>query len=267
MKTMKTTTIGIAALLFAIFVATGPASAQTAADHLKKGDEYYTQLKDALALEEYLAAAKLEPGNYEALWKASRSLVDNGDLVDTKQKGYEEKQKKFYQDAEVYARKAVAANANDTWGHFHLSAAMGKHALLLGKKDQIAMSKEIKIEIEKAIALDGTNDGAYHALGRWHRRIAEIGGAKRLIGGLLYGGIPKGSFAESETYLKKAVELKPDYINHRLELGRTFISLDKYKEAAAEFQKCFDLPATTAKDPGYKAEAQKELAAIQKKLK
>jgi len=264
---MRKTAILTLALGFIVLGAAGPLSAQTAAAHIAKGDEYYAQLKDAPALEEYLAAAKLEPGNYEALWKAARSLIDNGDLVDTKRKGFEEKQKEFYQNAEAYARKAVAANPNDTNGHFQLSAALGKHALLLGKKDQIAMSKEVKIEIEKAIALDAKNDGAYHAFGRWHRRMAEIGGAKRLIGGLLYGSIPKGTFEESETYLRKAVELVPDYINHRLEFGRTLVALDKYKEAAAEFQKCLDLPAKTSKDPGYKAEAQKELAAIQKKLR
>ncbi|MBM3310080.1 MAG: hypothetical protein FJY80_01075 [Candidatus Aminicenantes bacterium] len=264
---MRKTAILSAVLLLAAFLAVRPLAAQTAADHILKGDEYYTQLKDAQALEEYLAAVKLEPGNYEALWKASRSLVDNGDLVDAKAKGGEEKQKKFYQDAEAHARKAVAANPNDTNGHFQLSASMGKHALLLGKKDQIAMSKEIKAEIEKAIELDATNDGAFHALGRWHRKMAEIGGAKRLIGGLLYGSIPKGTYEESETYLAKAVALKPDYINHRLELGRTLVELKKFKEAAAEFQKCQELPATTSKDPGYKADAQKDLAAIQKKLK
>jgi tetratricopeptide (TPR) repeat protein len=129
------------------------------------------------------------------------------------------------------------------------------------------MSKEIKIEVEKAIELDHTNDGAYHALGRWHRRMAEIGGVSRFFGGILYGSIPKGSFEESEKNLKKAVELKPDYINHRLELGRTYMAMDKYQPAAQEFQKCLDLPPTTSKDGGYKEEAKKELTRAQKKLR
>jgi hypothetical protein len=34
------------------------AAAQTADEHLKKGDEYYAQLNDAKALEEYLAAVE-----------------------------------------------------------------------------------------------------------------------------------------------------------------------------------------------------------------
>ena len=241
--------------------------AQTAEDHLKKGDEYYGQLKDKEALEEYLAAVKLDPKNYEALWKLSRSYVDVGDLVSPKEKDYEEQQKALYKNAQTYARKAVAANPNDTWGHFYLSAALGKYALMLGKKDQINMSKEIKTAIDKAIELDANNDLAYHALGRWHRRMAEIGGIKRLLGGLLYGGIPKGSFEESEKFMKKAIELKPTYGNHHLELGRTLLALKKYKEAAKEFQACIDAPVITSKCQVYKKEAEKELADVNKKIK
>jgi len=241
--------------------------AQTAEDHLKKGDEYYGQLKDKEALEEYLAAVKLDPKNYEALWKLSRSYVDVGDLVSPKEKDYEEQQKTLYKNAQTYARKAVAANPNDTWGHFYLSAALGKYALMLGKKDQINMSKEIKTAIDKAIELDPNNDLAYHALGRWQRRMAEIGGVKRVMGSIFYSSIPKGSFEESEKALKKAVELKPDYINHRLELGRTYVSLKKYDLAAQEFQKCLDLNLASSKDQAYKDEAGQELAAAKKKIK
>lgn len=243
------------------------ATAQTADEQLKKGDEFFAQKKDAEALEAYVAAAQADPKNYEAAWKACRSMIDMGDLTDLKAKGGEDKQKKYYKDSESYARKAVALNPNDTWGHFYLSAALGKYALMLGKKDQIAMSREIKTAIEKAIELDPTNDLAYHALGRWHRRIAEIGGAQRLFGSILFGKIPKGSFEESEQALKKAAELKPDYLNHHIELARTYMALDKYKEAVIEFQKTIDLPASTSKDPDYKKEAEAEIVKAKKKAK
>jgi tetratricopeptide (TPR) repeat protein len=247
--------------------ATTAKPAQTADEQLKKGDEFYAQHKDAEALEAYLAAVQVDPKSYEAAWKACRSMIDMGDLVDLKAKGGEEKQKKFFKDSEAYARKAVGLNPNDTQGHFFLSAALGKYALMLGKKDQIAMSREIKTEIEKAIELDPTNDLAYHALGRWHRRIAEIGGAQRFFGSIFFGKIPKGSFVESEQALKKAAELKPDYLNHHIELARTYVAMDKYKEAVAEFQKTIDLPTSTSKDPEYKKEAEAEMAKAKKKVK
>ena len=256
-------------ILVAAFFAfsAGFAFAQTADEHLKKGDEYYAQLNSAKALEEYSAAFQADPNNYEAAWKACRSMIDNGDLADVKTREGEAKQKKLYKDSEVYGRKAVALNPNDTWGHFYLSAALGKYGLLLGKKEQIAMSREIKAEIEKAIQIDPANDLAYHALGRWHRRIAEIGGATRLFGSILFGSIPKGSFEESAAALKKATELKPEFVEHRLELARTYMEMDKYKEAVDEFQKAIDLPAATAKDPDYKKEAAAEIVKAKRKAK
>jgi tetratricopeptide (TPR) repeat protein len=239
---------------------------QTAADHIKAGDEAYAQFNDQKALEHYQEALKLEPENYEALWKASRASVDIADIMPGGDKAANERQALYIQGTDL-AKKAVKANPNDTWGHFQYAAALGKKLLMLGKKEQIDGSKEVRAEIDKAIELDPNNDLAYHALGRWHRRMAEIGGTSRFFGGIIYGSIPKGSFEESEKNLKKAVELKPEFVNHHLELGKTYVALKKYDLAAAEFQKAIDLPKTTSKDDMLKAEAQAELAKIKGKTK
>jgi tetratricopeptide (TPR) repeat protein len=257
-------------ILFAFAIAAflaGPALAQTAADHVREGDAAYAKFDDATALEHYQAALKLEPANYEALWKASRAIVDIADVIPATDKDVAERQKKMYTDATALARKAVDANPNDTWGHFQLAAANGKRLLLLGKKEQIEASKAVKAEIDKAIELDPTNHLAYHALGRWHRRMDEIGGAKRFFGSIVYGSIPKGSFAESEKALRKAIDLHPEYVNHYLELGRTLVALKKYDEAAQCFQKAIDLPKTTSKDDVIKADAKAELAKLKAKQK
>ncbi len=245
----------------------GPALAQTAAEHIQAGDEAYAAFDDVKALEHYQAALTLETGNYEALWKASRAMVDIADVIPATEKDVKEQQKKMFTEATSIARKAVAANPNDTWGHFQLAAANGKRLLLLGKKEQIDASKAVRAEIDKAIELDETNHLAWHALGRWHRRMDEIGGAKRFFGSIVYGSIPKGSFEESEKALRKAIELHPEYANHYLELGRTLVALKKYDEAAECFQKCIDLPKTTSKDDVLKAEAQTELTALKTKKK
>ncbi|MGD1010261.1 MAG: hypothetical protein ABR951_08950 [Candidatus Aminicenantales bacterium] len=151
---------------------------QTATDHLKAGDEAYARFDDQKALEHYQEALKLEPQNYEALWKTSRAYVDIADVIPATDKDVKQRQMKLYSDATAYASKAVAANANDPWGHFQVSASLGKKLLLLGNKEQIDGSKQVRAQIDKAIQLDPNNDLAYHALGRWHRRIAEIGGAQ-----------------------------------------------------------------------------------------
>lgn len=245
----------------------GPALAQTAAEHIQAGDQAFAVFDDVKALEHFQAALKLEADNYEALWKASRAMVDIADVIPATEKDVKEQKKKMYTEATALARKAVAANPNDTWGHFQYAAANGKRLLLLGKKEQIDASKAVRAEIDKAIELDETNHLAWHALGRWHRRMDEIGGAKRFFGSIVYGSIPKGSFEESEKALRKAIELHPEYANHYLELGRTLVALKKYDEAGECFQKCIDLPKTTSKDDVLKAEARAELAALKTRKK
>jgi tetratricopeptide (TPR) repeat protein len=255
-------------ILFAFAVAAllvGPALAQTAAEHIAQGDAAYAAFDDAKALEHYQGALKLEPANYEALWKASRAMVDIADIIPATDKDVKERQQKLYTDATELARKAVAANPKDTWGHFQLAASNGKRLLMLGKKEQINASKEVRAEIDKAIELDPSNHLAYHALGRWHRRMDEIGGAKRFFGNIVYGSIPKGSYEESEKALRKAIELHPEFANHYLELGRTLLALKKTDEAAQCFQKAIDLPKTTSKDDMLKAEAKAELDKLKKK--
>jgi len=242
-----------------------PVYSQTADDHIAAGDSYYAQFDDSRALEEYRKALELEPENYEALWKLARALIDVADALPAKDPTTPAKQKKMYSEAEDYARRAVKVNPNDTWGHFFLSAAMGKRALMLGKKEQIEMSRQVKAEIEKAIELDPSNDLAYHALGRWHRRMAEIGGVKRALGGLLYGDIPRGTFEESEKCFRKAIEIKPDYTNHYLELGRTYLAMGKKDLAIQAFEKCLECPITTSKCELYKKEASEELARLKVK--
>jgi tetratricopeptide (TPR) repeat protein len=241
--------------------------AQTAAEHIQAGDQAYAQFDDQKALQHYQEALKLDAGNYEALWKASRALVDIADVIPATDKDIKENQKKLYTEATALAKKAVDANPNDTWGHFQLAASNGKRLILLGKKEQIEASKAVRAEIDKAIELDSTNHLAYHALGRWHRRMDEIGGAKRFFGSIVYGSIPKGSYAESEKNLRKAIELHPEYANHYLELGRTLVALKKIDEAAEAFQKCIDLPKTTSKDDVLKAEARAELDKLKAKKK
>ncbi|MCU0243780.1 MAG: tetratricopeptide repeat protein [Acidobacteria bacterium] len=220
----------------------GPVLAQTAAEHIGMGDQAYAAFDDAKALEHYQEALKLEPENYEALWKASRAMVDIADVIPVTpatKKSVEEQQKKMYTEATAVAKKAVAANPNDTWGHFQYAASNGKRLLLLGKKEQIDASKAVRAEIDKALELDATNHLAWHAL----------------------------SYAESEKALRKAIELHPEYVNHYLELGRTLVALKRYDEARESFQKALDLPKTTSKDDVVKAEAKTELDALAAKKK
>ena len=66
-------------------------------------------------------------------------------------------------------------------------------------------------------------------------------------------------------YLTKAVELEPEYVNHHLELGRTYLQLKRRDEARRELERAVALPSTSDPlDPKYQAEARDLLARIRK---
>jgi tetratricopeptide (TPR) repeat protein len=236
----------------------------TPAELIIQGDKFYARFDEQGAVDSYLTAIRLEPGNYEALWKAARGIEDLSDLLIGKDPASKDKKVKMYGDAVAYATMAVAANPGDTWGHCYLSSSMGKRVVLMSIKDQINAYQKIRAEIDKAIELDGTNDLAYHGLGRWHRRAAEVGGAKRFFGGLIYGSLPQGSFAEAEAAFQKAIHLKPNYLGHHLELARTYVAMGKYDLAVPEYQKVIDLAPMSAIDKYLKAEAAFEIEKARK---
>lgn len=256
-----------AAAVFVLMAVSSWLPAQTAADFIRTGDEHYAQFDNDRALEAYLKAAQAEPGNYEALWKTARAYYDVADMMVPADSKAADEQRKIYSQAMNYSRQAIKADPNGTWGHFFLSAAWGRYVLTQGKKEQVNASKQIRAEIDKSLAADPNNDLAFHALALWERRMAEIGGAQRFFGGILFGSIPKGSFEEAEKNLKKAIELNPNYTNHHLELGRTYLDMKKPDLARQEFEKVLESPDMTSKCPKYKKEAQAELEALKKKGK
>src|SRR5256885_16650299 len=114
-----------------LLVATA-ASAQSAADHIALGDKEYVAMNAPAALQHYEEAIKLDPKNYEALWKASRSAVDLG--------SYERddgKREAYFKEGELDARRAAEANPGDPEGPFHLARSLGKNALSQGPRSRI----------------------------------------------------------------------------------------------------------------------------------
>jgi tetratricopeptide (TPR) repeat protein len=107
-----------------MLLAASIAGAQTAADHIALGDKSYVGMDAPAALQHYQEAIKLDPKNYEALWKASRSAVDLGSYErDDEKRGLD------FKNAEAYARSAVEVNPGDAEGHFNLARSSGKTRL------------------------------------------------------------------------------------------------------------------------------------------
>ena len=229
--------------------------AQTGADEfITAGDSLYEIYDNQGALNAYLGAIESDQTNYEASWKASRAYIDIGETLE------EDPRAEQYLKGEEFSRKAIEIDSLGSKGHLYLSIALGRVALDAGAKKRIQLSKEIKKEVDLAIKYDPNDDIAYHVLGRWNRKLANLSWIERGFANLFLGGVPEeASNKNAAECFKKAIEINPGHINHHLELGITYEMMNFYNKAHESYTKCIELPKADSDDDKYKKEAQERL--------
>jgi len=228
------------------------ASAQTAADHIALGDKEYLAMNASAALQHYEEAIKLDPKNYEALWKASRSDVDLGsyDRDDGKRETY-------FKNAEKYARDAVAANPADAEGHFNLARALGKNALTQSPKSRIKYAKEVRNQALECLKVDPKHAGCLHVMGMWNAEVMRLSGFTRMLAKNFLGGqiFDSANWNEAKRYMEESVAAEPDRIVHHVDLAGVYRDTGDKTKARAEWQAAMKLPNKDFNDRHYKAEA------------
>ena len=231
-------------------------AASSLAEFLQNGDRAFTQFDNQSALEAYGKVVALDSAHYQGLWKLVRAYVDVGYGA----KG--EQQEHYYFTAARLARRGVALHPDSSESHFFLAVALGRTALKVGGKKKIALSKEIKTEAERTLALDPKHDGAMHVLGRWNYELANLNWMLRAFAKVLYGGVPPGGNEEAQAWFEKALAVEPNSPSHHLWLGETLIQLNRYEEARAHLQACVRLPDLLWDDGINKKQAERTLREI-----
>jgi tetratricopeptide (TPR) repeat protein len=232
------------------------AAARTAMDHFDAA----TARRD---LEPLLRA---DPDGYEANWRMAVTLMDLGKvMVDPAAAPTRDS---LYARAEFYARRAVAANPDGADGQFALAAVLGRIALSRGTRERIHLAAEIRDAARRAIALDPTQDGAYHVLGRWNAEVERLSGIDRFIARHFLGGavFADASWDNAERDLRLAVRYAPSRIYHRLDLAEVLVDRHEWRDAAAQLDTLVTLPDRDPLDPRYKARARELMDKLREHL-
>jgi len=225
---------------------------------IAKGNEFDKKLQAKEALDEYLPANKLEPDNVNLLCCIARQYRH----LMTDATSRQEKLRLGNVSLE-YANHAAKLGPRNAEAQLSPAISYGKMLPYMGSKDQVRTSPLIKSSVDRALELDPNNDTAWHILGRWNRVLAEVNSMKRLIGGLIYGELPKGSLEEAEHAMKKAIALNPDRPMHYIELGRIYAQMGKKEEARELINKGLAMPDIEKDDPETKERGRESLAKLQ----
>lgn len=235
------------------------AAARALEDNLRAAAERYSVGDLRGARDHWLEALKEKPDHFGALYRVSRAESEMGeDAVG-------EDQRRLIADAVGHARGAVQASPDSAQGHLALAVALGRQALHEGAKTRLALSREIKSEVDRALAIDPALGRAYHVRAIWNRKLSSLNFMERTAANAVLGGVPKGASMENAVSdLRKAIQLEPDYVNHHLELGRTYMQLKRKPEAIVELERALALPTVGARDVVYRSEARELLYKLQK---
>ncbi|HVM61156.1 MAG TPA: hypothetical protein VMV72_09850 [Verrucomicrobiae bacterium] len=232
-----------------------------AQEELAAGDAALARFDLAAALNAYRAAHVKSPDNYEATWKLARALVDTSVLSKDPTQ-----QKQCCVEAEQLARAAVKLNPDDSKGHAYLAVAVGKLALYEGGKRKVSLAGEVKKEAERAIRRNDKEDLGYHVLGVWNREMVELNWFLRKFAELIYGKFPSASLDDAIHDLERATQLAPKVVAHRVELGITFASARRWREANDSLQQALAMPRGWVTDDYYWDLARQNLTRVKPHL-
>jgi tetratricopeptide (TPR) repeat protein len=242
-----------ALLALLLLIIGGRSRAQTAEDFIRAGDSLYSLNYYDDSIEQYRAACLLDSNSFEAFWKLGRSLNLKGETAE------KDSQLVIFEESRDVETRALALNEGDADAHFQLARALGKIALFKGVFKSASLAKQVRKECRRALEIDSLHDGAWHILGRWHR---EVGKKPKIL------RIPMGLGAANKddalAFMRKALEINPENINHHLEMGNTYRRFKMKDEARGEYERCLEIAPESPLDEKYRDEAKKMLAEMDK---
>jgi tetratricopeptide (TPR) repeat protein len=219
-------------LVFAwLFVVLGFfANAQSLEELMQEGDNYYKEFNHQSALETYLIADSLYPGNWVLMWKMSRAYVDLAEKM-PQGTGEEEDVKKLeFDKALFFADSSVRLAPNEAESYVRRAIASGKIALFEGIFSAIGSVNDVRDDSEHAIELGNggnhTQALAHYILGRAHYKVCEKAYLVRLPLGLGWGDME-----DSIRELEIAVKLRPNFRMFYLALAKSYLEEDEYENA------------------------------------
>ncbi len=230
-------------ILIALLVAYPVNARSDGSAKLAAGDAAFALMDYPVAVREYEGALGEAPGDPVLLCRLSRAYVCIGEVEENQQERVA-----VLRRAERCARECLLKDPQSWEGHTWLAAALGYLALEVGMRDQVALSRELLAETDRALAINPKDDIALSIRGSFYRALGNIGWFKKQLAALFVGDIPDGGFAEAEQSLNEAVALAPDIMRHRYELGVLYADMGRMPEACAQFARAVNLPVRVAID-------------------
>lgn len=227
-------------------------------NYIAEGDAYYNSFENINALNEYEKAYALAPGNYDVLFRLVRTYNDTGE--EFKERRNREEAEKYINKALSFAEKFYNKFPDSASVYTYLALSYGNIAMFRGGKDKVTYAKIIEENAKRAVMMSQSDFLPYIILGIYYRELASLSWIERLFANTFFGGIPEGTYEDSEKMLKKALAINPNVVVAVYQLSKTYRAMDRGKEEKVLLQKVLSMKNLNFRDKYTKMKSQRRLA-------
>ncbi|GAB3196461.1 hypothetical protein GCM10027293_08970 [Pontibacter aydingkolensis] len=211
---------------------------------LQRAEQLLSSYKDSEALVVYEQVLEEAEDNYIALCKASylHSRISERYTDETKKLQHVAK-------AREYANRAYAINPRDAESNYVMALSVGSQGLLSGPKERLSSIHEVKSFVDAALAADAKHAGAWHILGRWHFKMANLNFAEKAASKFLFGGVCSVSTnKDAADAIEKAIVYNPNNIRYYFDLALIYNEMKDTEACIATLTKALTLPLDTKEE-------------------
>ena len=204
---------------------------------LKRAHELQSQYKETEALAVYEQVLATSPDNYEALCNASLLHSRMGER-------YADDSRKIshFNLARSYALRAYELKPSEADSNYAMALSMALTALVSGPKQRLAITNQVKPYLDAALMADSTNAEAWHLLGRWYFKMANLNFAEVAASKVFFGGVgQKPTNQDAVHALENAIRFNPNKLLYYYDLACIYEEMKNKQACTSTLQRVMSL--------------------------
>ncbi len=223
----------------------------------ERSDSLFDAWEPAVALELLEGRIRQQPLDYHARWRAAQAALVLGILEDDPDIEVE-----WFQRAGEHGDAAVAIDSAGVDGLYWASIARGRLALQYGPRTSTELVQQMWDMTEALLRIDPDHPGAHNTLGKLNHEVEILSRWQRILGKLVLRKpfLSATSWGQALEYHRRAVELDPEVILFRKDLGESLHRSGDPEAARAVFEEALTLPEVWPVDARFKDDIRRYMA-------
>jgi regulator of microtubule dynamics protein 3 len=203
---------------------------------LRKAYELKTQYKETEALAVYEQIIAADAASFEALCHASLLHSRMGDRFTDDSRKLE-----HFNTARTYATRAYELNPLDARANYAMALSLSCLAMVSGPKQRLTLIAQVKDYLDATLYTDGGHADAWHLLGRWYFKMANLNFAE-VAAYKMMGGISEKANNQDAVYaMQMAIHHNPTNLRYYYDLACIYQEMKEKEFSVATLQQAVAL--------------------------